>query len=494
MASYFEKPNYEDDGAFITIRFNDILPENHPAVLIKKFIDNIDTSIFENKYKVGKNQKGRAPKDVKMMLGIILYALHSRIYSAHKIEYATENYSDFWVFTHKQKISHDKISNFLILHKEEIFIIFLETILLAHRNKLLSFECLYIDGFLIKANASKNKSYNKKKLMENESKIAKALGELLLKLENDEDEEIIKQKKEVQNKLEKISGLKEELNRRIKKRGEKDSSGVYKRREEKTTINLTDKDSELSKMKNDYYSNSYTKVCALDPKRDIIISSNIEGHNNESSKLIPLLKKANINCEKVGYYNKIAADSNFNTVSNCSDLEKDQIEFIAPTKTYEYRLRNKEKHKNKPSFMYNEQKDVFVCSEGIELKKSKIFNDKKMKVIYITYANKKGCIDCQKLNDCTKSKFKHKKIKVDNRFLSQEKVLKRYLSDEGKKIYKKRQHVAEVFQGDLKQNGRFIQLLRRGIDKVSFDSILHDISWNLRKIFNASGDKIIFQT
>ena len=44
-------------------------------------------------------------------------------------------------------------------------------------------------------------------------------------------------------------------------------------------------------MKNGYYSNSYTKVCALDPKRDIIVSSNIEGHNNESSKLIPLLKQ-----------------------------------------------------------------------------------------------------------------------------------------------------------------------------------------------------------
>ena len=52
---------------------------------------------------------------------------------------------------------------------------------------------------------------------------------------------------------------------------------------------------------------------------------------------------------------------------------------------------------------------------------------------------------------------------------------------------------SNVFQGDLKQNGKFIQLFRRGINKVSLDSTLHDISWNLRRIFNASGDKIVFQ-
>lgn len=124
MSSYFDEPDENDDGAFVTIRFNSTLPKDHPAMLIKKFISTIDFSAFEKKYHVGPGKKGRPPKGVRMMLGLLLYAVHSRMYSAHQIEYASYNYSDFWVFTHKNRVSHDKISDFINLHGDEMLDVF----------------------------------------------------------------------------------------------------------------------------------------------------------------------------------------------------------------------------------------------------------------------------------------------------------------------------------------------------------------------------------
>ena len=85
MSKYFKEKEEMDDGAFIAIRYNDILPPDHEAYYIQRFIKGLDTSEFENKYKVGEGQKGRAPKGIRMMLGVILYAVYKRIYSTHQI-------------------------------------------------------------------------------------------------------------------------------------------------------------------------------------------------------------------------------------------------------------------------------------------------------------------------------------------------------------------------------------------------------------------------
>lgn len=485
MAEFFDKPNYKDDGAFITIRFNDILQPNHPARFIKKFLESIDLRSFEKRYKVGKGEKGRPPKDIKMMLGIILYAVYCRIYSAHLIEKATEQYSDFWIFTHMQKISHDKISDFINMHGEDIYNIFLETILLAEKNNLLSFEALYVDGFFLKANANKHKNMTKNKLESKEILIKENLKEVINKLQESQENKVAEEKEKLEKKLEKIIILKEELNKRIKERSEKDYPSEKKERVENTKINITDKDSEINMMKDGSYSNSYAKVCGVDSKADIIVSSNIDGHYDESHKLIGITEKANSNCEGFGKYNKVSADSMYNTKENCIALEG-KIELISPTKEYEFRKRNPGKYKDKPDFKYESEQHCVMCTEGSVLSETEKYYDKKEKSMIYRFSNKEACFGCKKLTKCTNSKYGYKTVKIDERRISQEKVLKRYLSNEGKEIYQKRSHVAEVVQGDLKYNGKFIQFLRRGIDKVKVDSIIQDISWNLRRIYNES--------
>jgi transposase len=493
MARYFEGPSDDDDGAIEIIHFNKILPAHHPARFIKMFVDNLDISEFESKYQVGEGQKGRAPKKIRLMLGVILYGIYSRIYSARKIDLATYSYADFWLFSHKKRVSHDKISDFIIMHEKEMKAVFLETILLAEKNQLLDFNALYMDGFQIKANASKHKSRNKRELSRKQEKLEKALDEVMQKLGNpDKTDEVEEEKERLACELAKVKVLQQELNEKIRIRTENKEPQEAKVIEEKLSINATDKDSEMSKMKDGSYANAYTKINALDAKADIVIGSDVDGRNDEPGKTLDLFRKSQDNCKDLGEYKTAVADSNFNTMGNCVQFESQGIEFISPTRDFENEKRNPEKYKNKIRFEYKSEQNCVICSEGKELTEGKRYLQLREGRVIMTFWNKTACRSCPRVKECTQSQFGYKKVKLDARIESQQKVLEKYKSDAGKEIYKKRQHTAEVYQADCKYNGKMSEFLRRGLDKVRVDSLIYDTIWNLRRIFNVKAQNVVW--
>lgn len=496
MSSFYDEPDQYDDGEFITVRYNDILRENHPARLIKKFVSTLDLTAFEKRYKVGRGNKGRPPKGIKMMLGIILYALYERIYSAHDIDKATYSYSDFWIFSHKKRVSHDKISDFVNMHEEEMKDVFLETILLADNNKLLSFESLYQDGFFIKANAAKEKNYTLERLDKKESRIREALDIIFAKLKEDEiDSETIKEKKELEEKLKKISELKIELNKKIKNRMEGKRPDKVEDRLDKITINSTDKDCNVMKMKDGSYANAYLKINAVDSKSDIVVGSSVYGHFDESHNAVRIFKEANENCSKTGeQYTSVCYDSGFNTLGSCASFEAMGIDVISPTKQHENETRHPEKYEGKIKYQYKAEEHCVICSEGCVLGDKSRYVSEKKGTVFFKFWNKENCKRCERLSECTSNKKGYFEALVDSRQPSQQRVLDRYKSDKGQEIYKKRSHTAETYQGDLKRNGKFESFYRRGRSKVCLESILHDTVWNLRRIFNTTNYDIAWKT
>ena len=496
MASFYDEPDQYDDGEFITIRYNDIHREDHPAKLIKQFVSKLDITAFAKRYNVGKGKAGRPPKGIRMMLGLILFALFERMYSAHDIDYATYNYSDFWIFSHKKRISHDKISDFVNIHEEEMKDVFLETILLADNNKLLSFETLYQDGFLIKANASKEKNYTLKGLDKKEKKLSEALDNIFEKLKEDIiAPETIKEKQELEEKLKKILELKDELNKKIKNRMDGKRPDKVKNRLDKIAINSTDKDCNIMKMKDGSHANAYLKITAVDSKADIVVGSSVHGHFDESHNSVKLFKETNKNCSKTGkQYTSVCFDSGFNTLGSCVSFKAMGVEVTSPTKQFENEKRNPEKYKNKISYQYNVEKHCVICSEGGVLTEKSRYECEKKGTVFYKFRNKEKCKCCERRPECTSNKKGYFEARVDSRQPYQQQVLDKFKSKEGQKVYKKRMHTAETYQGDLKQNGKYERFYKRGVPKVYIESILHDAVWNLRRIFNATGSNIAWET
>jgi transposase len=484
MADHFYSPNVCDDADFKALRYRNLVSADHPVRFIDKFIESIDVTSFQARYCVADGKTGRAPFDVRLLLKVILYAIFCRIYSARKIDYATENYADFWFFTYGERISHDKISDFINLHEEDIHHVFLATISLAHKNELLSFKALYQDGYMLRANASRKRSLTMEKLNKFETKISDALDGVLVALKAPQENEKLQSKKEnFESKLARIGALREQLQEKIAQRSEGTVDWKHKQIQNRTTINMTDPDSDLMHQKDDSRANSFLKVSAVDSKEGLVVASSVSGYNDEPHMALDLFKDANENCTTKGSYDTVVADSNFTSAENCVSFEQEQISLIGPTREFEFQQRSAAGD----VFTYNKEQDCIICPAGIELKQTSRSFDKQRNSTIRVFGNKEACFQCSRLSECTKSQKGYRTVKLDVRYPAQQRVLERYQSEQGQLLYKKRSHLAETPQGDLKQNGKFIQLLRRGIKKVRVDSTIHDIAWNLRRIFNTKG-------
>lgn len=491
MANHFKTIDKNDDGAIRTIRYRALLPDDHPARYIERFISGVDITPFESRYKVGAGQVGRAPMDVRIMLCVILYAIYCRKYSARKIEYATENYSDFWFFTQGKRISHDKITEFLNLHMDDVRPIFCDTVILAHQNKLLNFEGLHIDGFFLKASAAKRRSYNLMGLEKKEKRLAVAVDEALEQLQSETpDPELDATKAKLEKNLFKIDSLKKKLNQKIALRAKGKEPSRVKELTEKLTINATDEDSDLMKQKDDAIANAYLQVCATDSKADIIVASAVSGHNNEPQMALPLFEQARKNCSGIGEYNTALADSNFTTTENCHAFEQNNISLIGPTRADDYHNKRAEEGVKPITFAYDEAKECVHCSCGVTFTKEEQFYDKYKKTTILVFSNKPACQGCERLKDCVKNKKGYRQARIDIRRPALQRTQERYQSDEGKALYKKRSHSGETYQGDKKKNGSFVQLLCRGLKKVTAEATWQDIVWNLRRIINATEGQI----
>jgi len=491
MASFYDGPNHCDDSDFRPIRYRQAIPENHPVRLIEHFIAGLDISPFEQRYRVGDGLQGRPPKEIRMMLAVILYAIYSRIYTAHRIDEATQYQADFWFLTGGERISHDKLSDFVNMHEDDLHAIFLQSIYLAHENGLLDFSGLYQDGFLLKANASKRRSHTMSWLTHKERRLSDRLDVIFQEMQDHPVAPCVEEeKRRVQGTLARLAKLREQLNERIAQRKEGKDTDKGREAEQKSTINETDADCDLMRQKNDSIDASYLKVCATDPKADIIVASTISGCNDEAIQSLPLFEQANAHCEGRGSYDTVVADSAFTTIDNCERYENCDAEMIGPTRAHERDKRYAQEGKDVPTFSYDEEQHCVRCSQGAILQQVEQFYDKYDKATIGVFSNKQACSCCAVRAKCTASKLGYRRVKVNLRCGAQQRTLAFYKTERGQALYRKRSHVGETPQGDLKHNGRFHQLLRRGITKVKIDSLLHDTAWNLRRIFNATEGKI----
>lgn len=143
---------------------------------------------------------------------------------------------------------------------------------------------------------------------------------------------------------------------------------------------------------------------------------------------------------------------------------------------------------HKENFLYDSEKDVYLCPEGKELRFYKERDSGEGIVARKQWIYKgSSCVDCCVRSHCTKAKYRT--IARDKREPLQQEMRKRLLSEEGKKKYNKRLLIEPIF-GHFKCNLGYKTFLLRTIEKVRGEFKLMCIGYNLRKIFRFKIAKI----
>ena len=446
---------------------DDYVPENHICRVISAFTKQLDISMLGYKYAKVKDT-GCPPFDPRMMLNLYIYGYLHRVRSSRRLEAETRrNVEVMWLMD--GLTPDDKtISNFRKDNAEALRKTFGVFVRMLRELGLYGGEIGATDSTKIRANNSRKNNHNKTTVERELNRIDKKISEYLNALDRADNEEKIENTptaEEIKTALEKLEQRKvkfEELLSRVKSEGE---------------VSTVDPDSRLMGSGGDArpLDVCYNVQTITDEKHNLIVDFDVTNTPSDRGALQNMSEKAKaaLEVETItsladrGYYHGeeiVACEENGITCLVAKPKSGGAIKSEGFTHG---------------DFIYDTENDRYICPCQNKLRFMRINKHNNGKT-YKIYANYSACRQCPKKPECTKSR--HRQIwrlpYQDTLDIVDERT------QNNKKLYRKRQEIVEHPFGTIKAVWGFRQFLCRGKEKVSAETALAYLAYNLRRTAN----------
>jgi hypothetical protein len=171
---------------------------------------------------------------------------------------------------------------------------------------------------------------------------------------------------------------------------------VINNMKEKGKVNLTDKDAKYIKERNGVIRPNYN--CQAGISEDgIIISAYSTNKENDREELKQVIDEAKENTNEE--IKEVIADSGYSSYENYEYLKEEGKTAYIPDQNFHKKEEAKEDKYHKDNFIYDKEKDIYICPEGKELHLYKTRDDKKRKKKQKIYRGQE-CITCKEINNC----------------------------------------------------------------------------------------------
>ena len=138
----------------------EIISDDHICYLIENVVHNMDFTKFDEQVQ----GPGNPSYHPRILLKIIINGVCDRVTSTRKLAKLTSENIIFRYLSENLTPDFHTIAMFRKNYQQLIKDCFLETINIAKELDMVNFNKLYLDGTIIKANASKNKSFSKEEI------------------------------------------------------------------------------------------------------------------------------------------------------------------------------------------------------------------------------------------------------------------------------------------------------------------------------------------
>lgn len=441
-----------DRNQCIITSLDEMIDENSNVRVIDAYVRSLDVEKLG--YHVYTNKVGRPAYNPQELIGLYLYSYMSKVMSSRMMEQQTYiNIELMWLLNGSHP-DHSTIASFRSKNSEALTNTFRDFTNICMDLKLIGGRILAVDGTKLHASNNKKRNYSEKTLKKKIERIDTQIAEYLTALdENDKASEITqtltKRKEIYENLLETLKETKE------------------------TQISTTDADSRLMDNKKGGLDVGYNIQATVDSKNGLVVDQYVTNNPTDQKELskaaervqdILSKKKIAILADK-GYYNGEDIDKCIsNGVVPLVSRQK------PPVRDGLYSL---------DEFVYDEEKDIFVCPQGKELER---ISGEDVKTI--VYANKGACRSCPYKDKCFKKdgKYKYRRINKDKYFKKMHKV--DCLFKKHKEQYHKRQELSEPVFGSIKRALGFPMLNVRTKRKVEGEVSLLFLGYNLKRVIN----------
>ena len=326
-----------------------LIEDDHLCLVVDDVVKILDLSCLYQKV----SPEGNPAYHPAMMLKILFYSYASGIFSSRKIAKAMRENIAFIYLGAWQQPDFRTISDFRKNNLNELKELFVQIVMLCKHMGMIKLGHVSIDGTKVKANASDAKTYDNQRF----EKEIKRLLEQADAVDDHEDQHYGADQSgdqlptSIRNQNERISKLKQ-LQKELAE-------------SEKEKINTTDADAVFMKTSNGIKT-SYNGQAAVDQEHQVIIAADVTNQPADVEQLIPMIDQAEQNTSDD--IDACSADSGYSSGENLKALEDRSVEPYIPDRDYQAQARGKKQepfHKNE--FVYDQQRDLYICPEGEEL-------------------------------------------------------------------------------------------------------------------------------
>ena len=471
-----------------------MISSDHICYLVDSFVGELDFTDFELRY-AGAGHPAYHPR---ILCKILIQAMIDGIRSSRKIARCIRENVVYMYLAEKLTPDFRTISDFRKNNGDLIREIFKNTISAAREIGAVGLEQLSIDGSVVKAFASNNNTVTKEELDVIDDYIDHMLKESI-KTDELEDEQLQqcrgydqlnttsknRVKSICKKYADKFHNSEQKKNLRWIKNLRKAKN--ISRINDVEKISLTDPESRFIKNKKGRIELGYNTQLTVDHKKGIIIANDVCQDRNDSHQLKPQLKLVEQYCGQLKESTKICADSGYMNEKNIQLLKQKNLDPYIPERTgknniKKVKIRKKENIFHVSSFIYDEQKDVYICPENQILKYYYEFYDKKRSLIRRVYRGI-NCRDCKSNQQCTNRNDGTRQLMVNHLSADRKCLNEKMSTAKAQKIFEQRKYTVEPVIGNYKQNLKFREFITRGLNSVKNEFNLVCAAINLKKVW-----------
>jgi len=461
----------------------DLLPSDHPCYVYEDIFEQLDTSNVEEKFSV----RGQNAYHPRLMTAVLIYSYSQGIFSSREIEKRCHEDLSFMF------ISHFNCPNFRVLsdfRKDNYAFFkdcFKQSVLLAMEAGMASLGHVSLDGSKFKANTSKHRAMSYGRLKAKEKELTEEIEDLIAKAakcDEEEDEEyhdntgyeIPEELKIKEKRLARIKEAKEALEER------EQELNPGKEIEDKKQISFADKEARIMGKKGSF-DYSYNGQISVDEDHQIIVGQHLTQNANDKQEVEPALEVIK---ETTGDLpDKMSLDNGYMSGDNLESFDGKDIDVYIATgkgdKKDQRPIEDSSRKIKKSDFIYDENRDCFVCPAGHTLELKRESSDGKK----VYQGIKAECDACPyKARCCTSKRGEPRTINTDDKEPLRQKMNEKMEQQSSKEIYKKRKKIVEPVFGQIKNSG-FRGFSLRGYKKGSGEFSLACAVHNFKKIVRA---------
>lgn len=511
MSRWAKAPEPRDQMVLFAERLEDAIPPSHTVRQLDELLGRINWSSWEAQYH---EEAGRRAIHPRVLAGVLLYGLLTRIRSSRGLEEAIQVRLDFRWLVSGRTIDHTTLSEFRRRFPQELKKLFVQICQVARELDLLNLRRLGFDGTRTRSNNRRSGTRTPAELQQERDQLATLIDAHLQQAEaaDTADEELFESGtpqelpvalRDQQRRLEQIDALLSAL-----QRAAAEGRSVPQR------IPTTDLESRVMPNKDGGHAPNYTPLATVDIESGFIVGADVLNLVNEDGELIPAIEDVQ---QQFGLSSPpdVLTDGLNGTGANLAACEARGINIYSPCAVPDPaqnpalrvdptqpipaadwdRLPTHKVKSNgqsgtqldKSAFVYDATHDCYWCPQGQPLPHTATTTEKSVsgQRIRARYqAAESACAGCPLRARCVQGAAISRQINREQYEAQRERHVQKMATTEAQEIYGQRRHPGERPFAVIKHQYGLRRFLLRGLDRVRTEWCWAATAFNLDRLMS----------